>query len=156
MAGTILTERVAGIPSEVELAYMAGIADGEGSFTVGKREVVQQSNKTARTPSFSARFSLEMTDEKTVREFAHVFDGRVTSRRRALSRRMSYTFHASDAKAREVAYTLLPYLRLKREQAQLIVDMPVVPNKRQKSPETVEILDKIRLRVSGLNQGLVV
>jgi hypothetical protein len=59
-------------PSATDIAWAAGLFDGEGSFTLSRRFAGQWRAKTDR---FYARASLQMADHETVARFARIMGG---------------------------------------------------------------------------------
>lgn len=106
----------------IDLAYMAGLFDGEGSIVIHARKYVTKQGKI-QTHSY-AELCLGSTDEWVVRFFQVSFGGNVYLRRPA---KPGARFGTSSMWAWQVAArktippleALLPYLRLKRAQAEI-------------------------------------
>jgi hypothetical protein len=137
---------------ENELAYLAGIIDGEGSLTVGFRESRNNRLGYECSPSYSARMSVEMTDRATIAHLQAVFGGRFTERHRGDNRRVIYAWNATDAQARKALEIIAPYLRVKREQSRLLLALPIAKSKQRKPQEDLDEAERIRQEVSRLNR----
>lgn len=97
--------------TDTDLAYLAGLIDGEGYIGV----------KRSRD-SFSARIQVRMVDEPAIAFLAATLGGTYyREREHAANRRPLYCFQASDLKAETILRAVLPYLRVKREQANTVL-----------------------------------
>jgi hypothetical protein len=123
-----------------DLAYAAGIMDGEGSFTV---------SYSPRWKSFIGDIGFAMTKPEIVYLFQQWFGGAVSysvPKNPKHSDVYRWRIHSIE-KRRKFILAILPYLRLKREQALLFlkfVDLP--PNwakdDRMKIVEEIQKLNK--------------
>jgi hypothetical protein len=105
--------------SEAEKGYLAGLIDGEGTISIGKKN-----NKTGRlgftlTPSVS----IANTNEGVIRYCQSLIGGRVyKGRRRKPNHRTKFTLrvhrHTEIMKILEQVY---PYLRIKKKNAELLM-----------------------------------
>jgi hypothetical protein len=97
--------------SNILHAYCAGIIDGEGWVGIGK------SGK-----SYSAMLSVEMTDLAPINIFANTFNSIVKIESRRTKRgKIVYRCRLQRQKAREASKDMLPYLKEKYQQAELII-----------------------------------
>lgn len=105
--------------TDTELAYWAGLADGEAHLGI------TWANRNAPRSSYGAVISLRMTDRPIIQAFAQRFGMTVDPRtyRNDLSVLPIYATECSGTKAARVAQELLPYLRLKRGQAELLIKL---------------------------------
>jgi len=95
---------------EYNLAYLAGLADGEGCFGITK----------TKNECYYARFSISMVDYSGVKVFEEVFGLRV--RKQFLKNKPFYAVFATTDNLERLIVKLLPYLRVKKKEAQLILD----------------------------------
>jgi hypothetical protein len=105
-----------------ELAYWAGLIDGEGSFGI-KRDVPRPSRMMMGN-SYIGRFSIAMTDRDLVARFAADFGMTVQDRpigKNKLAKRAQWAAGVSGYPACVLAQTVLPYLHFKRRQAELVI-----------------------------------
>jgi hypothetical protein len=102
-----------------DLAYWAGLIDGEGH--IGIREV----RRADRGVNYQGRFSLRMSDRGIIVAFAEAFDLTVSDRTysNAISTCALSVTEASCGSAARVVAILLPYLRLKHRQAELVIQL---------------------------------
>ena len=119
------------------MAYAAGIMDGEGCLTIKQRSASQQTGSALST-SYSGEVTVEMTDETTIRFLHELFGvGSIRSRQRVAQNKPVYVWRVTDAAARKVCWDILPYLRIKQRQAELIITLPVWPQGKGPVPEEV-------------------
>lgn len=100
------------------LAYCAGIIDGEGYIEI-KRDEPRRDRKT---PSFHARVTVRMVQREAVDFLASTLGGNV--RPHAASRengRPLVSWNVTDAHAERVLRAVLPYLRVKRANAEVVL-----------------------------------
>jgi hypothetical protein len=101
-----------------QIAYLAGIIDGEGSFTIRKK--TYSNGRTLYTP----RITIGMNTAQPLDLAFGLFGGSIRARR-TTGENVPYIFcwEVSCTKAKEAAKTILPFLRVKREQAVLLMDL---------------------------------
>ena len=96
--------------TETELAYLAGIVDGEGSIGAHWR--------TNSSVSFHVNFQVGMTQVGAIDLFVKIFGGHIhIEKRRTKSGKPIYKWQIYARKAANCLEKLLPYLIIKREQA---------------------------------------
>jgi hypothetical protein len=103
----------------VELAYVAGIVDGEGCIAI------RFANPTGsmRSVSYSAVVTVGNTSRALIEYLVSLYAvGCVTYRAPTKTRRSSYLWTIESRKAREVIAPLRPYLVVKRAQADVLMD----------------------------------
>ena len=96
----------------VTLAYFAGLFDGEGSICIGKAH--RNRLTKMKGPHYQLQVHIGLNHLPIVEEFAKVFGGNVTP-----NKCMTYRVTYSGQKAAEMISKILPYLRVKRDQALL-------------------------------------
>lgn len=99
-----------------DLSYWAGIIDGEGHIGVRRNN-----NST----TYIARLSLRMSDRRTIENFAASFGLTVSPQTyfSALSNLPLYVTEVSGLKVAKILAQLLPYLSVKRRQAELAISL---------------------------------
>lgn len=105
------------MPSETDLAYAAGLIDGEGSFVIG----VKRPSSPEESPSHYPGLHLGMTEPAPVEWLAETFGGSLHWSRRPAPRRPVLQWQIRTHQALAVAEATLPYLRVKGVQAYLVV-----------------------------------
>ena len=111
--------------SEVDLAYLAGLIDGEGSITL----FTTSNPKAFKIPCLSVT-----STDRYLLEPLLVFGGSIQTkgRNRPAGHRQAYDYRVKGLAAVEAIRQLFPYLRhfTKRSRAQLILDFYEVLTKR--------------------------
>jgi hypothetical protein len=103
-------------PSEVALAYLAGILDGEGHFKQGERTTARGS--LTRSGGRSCGLQVTMTDQGAIKWIAENFGGRLYVNGRAKSGRRVYGWVLSrQDDLRYLLPLLIPHLKVKGPQA---------------------------------------
>lgn len=100
----------------IELAYLAGIIDGEGcisvSYTYGKNK-----------PYPRALLKVAMCDKAPINALKLFFGGRVEPQKVYGPQRPQWIWRVHGAQARGILTLLLPYLRVKGPQAELALEL---------------------------------
>lgn len=96
--------------TDAELAYTAGIVDGEGSVSIIKQD------RNRPSPSLSLVVSIANNNAELFSFLQKRFGGRTNFSNRW---HKTYQWKLQAAKAQEFLQLILPYLLLKREQAEL-------------------------------------
>src|SRR3972149_1514911 len=110
------------MPNTTTLASLAGLLDADGSFMIKRHTYHVRVRGDARCALFSERIGIKQVRPEAI-EFLHsVFPGS-RSRERGYTRHASSTYgwQVTDAKAAKVAAALLPYLLIKRAQAEILL-----------------------------------
>ena len=89
--------------------WAAGFFDGEGSVTIIKS-------------AYGLQISVTNNYKTIIEEFARRFDGSIATTSRANRKNKTYQFFFSFKAAREFLTQVLPYLRVKRADAELALD----------------------------------
>lgn len=105
--------------SETELAYAAGVIDGEAHVGIKRDRPDVRRKSTGYTPEVK----VEMVDEELVRWLHARFGGRLRGPRRTRQhRRPVYVWATLGQNSVDVLRAVAPYLVVKRRHAGLIVD----------------------------------
>ena len=106
--------------ADTDIAYLAGLIDGEGYIGIKKSKAYRCQGR--RTPGYSARIQVRMVDEAAIRFLAETFGAwYYLEKRRPKKNRPLYCCQLGDKKAEAALRALLPYLRVKREQAETVL-----------------------------------
>lgn len=101
---------------ETDKAYIAGLVDGEAYIGIKKSKPYKCTGRIS--PGYSERIQIRMVDEEAIRFVAESLGGWYYKEKPNAKRgRSLYCFQASDLKAVKILEVILPYLRIKREQA---------------------------------------
>jgi LAGLIDADG endonuclease len=103
-------------PMELERAWAAGLLDGEGCFSITS---CTNKRKLHLRPVFSACITVSMVRAEAITKLQQVVGGTLGRTRDEYG--AIYQWRAYGSKARAICEMLLPYLVLKRRQAELIV-----------------------------------
>lgn len=121
-------------PQQTELAYYAGIVDGEGSISVSKSK--EGWHKYRQTPMHYGKLAVGMTHEPTIRGLHQLFGGYVRREVRAPRFRDMWRWVCAGKEITTKALLMLyPFLRVKKRQAAAVLDLnlnwttPVVRSK---------------------------
>lgn len=126
------------VTSEVDVAYVAGLIDGDGCIRFQSRKKGRRRRQPEVSVSNNCLDVLKWLEER--------FGGRIYCERRR-GRRLSYSWRVfRKDEVRRLLVKVLPYLKVRRRQAELVLyylenDLPV------------EELEKIHEAVHRLNNG---
>ncbi len=112
---------------QTELAWAAGIVDGEGSIFIQRTNYVDKIYPNAKrkirrekSPSYTLRLSVRMTDKPTIEKMSNIFDGRCLEiKRRTVKGKRVYGWSVCGYKALEILELLEPYCITKRRQIKM-------------------------------------
>ena len=114
---TVIRADAACLPLPEVLAYLAGIIDADGCIRVSKQKPYACQGRT--TPGYHARVHVRMVEREAIDLLDATFGGHVWTQKPSLTRgRPLHVWDVSDAKAQRALELLLPYLRVKRAQAE--------------------------------------
>lgn len=101
------------------LAYLAGAMDSDGCISVKRSTYAMRVRGDATTPVFSERVMFKQVTPEIPTLLKELFGGslRVDNPSSPGGRRL-YSWQATDLRAAECLRSLLPYLRVKRDQAE--------------------------------------
>lgn len=103
--------------SPLDLSYIAGFFDGEGSVTIQK--VI---DKRRQTPHYSLNIMAQNTNEEVIRDIHAFFKvGCVQVYESKKGYKTQWRWRVASQEARKVLEMLIPYLHVKREQAELAI-----------------------------------
>ena len=138
---------------KTDLAYFAGIVDGEGCIVIMRSK---RQHSTARSPSFCALLTVTSTDEWLPHQLRFAFGGTVYLLAPRTNHRKTWRWDIASKQAMSCLQALLPYLRLKHEQARIAITLETsIHPKRSPKPLTEEELafrEAQRILIHNLNQ----
>lgn len=148
----------------LKLAYLAGIVDGEGSLCIYR--VNPASYNRYQTPNFRSVLNISNTRKELVEwldeNFSNLNSGHKKHRRSIFKKnstheRWIYEWVIQGHRLLDICEQLLPYLVLKKKQAELIIEFRKTYTQKgfgASTPldiETVNIREDIRTQMSRLN-----
>jgi hypothetical protein len=105
---------------QTDLAYIAGIIDGEGY--VGIKKMKAYACQGRQNPGYHARIQVRMVDEPAIKFLADSLGGWYYKEKPHCNNgRPLYCYQASDAKAESILKALLPFLRVKARSAKAVI-----------------------------------
>ncbi len=108
--------------SDITLAYLAGAIDSDGCITIVRLTYAVRSGK-GRTPPFHEQISLKQASSEIADLLKETFGGWRWDKPAKGTHRKMYEWRAECSLAVAAARALLPYLRIKRQQAELLFKM---------------------------------
>jgi hypothetical protein len=108
--------------SKTDLAYIAGIVDGEAYVGIKKTTAYKCQDRV--TPGYHARLQIRMVDEEAIKFISEKLGGWYYPEKIAApNRRRLYCYQATDARAEKILRALLPFLRIKKAVAQQVLNL---------------------------------
>lgn len=135
---------------ELDKAWLAGIIDGEGSIFVMK----QKRKDRERDTNYILRVSVQSTDPFMAHECRNLAGGPVIFEQHDKRPNMSSTlkWELSGRNAAGFLEEILPYMRVKHEQAKLAIEFQRTTKKHWKHMESTDYENQARL-YSALKQA---
>ena len=136
---------------DLTLEYIAGFVDGEGSFTITKTHV----------DSYRPQFSIGNTNLQilqNIRKFFRITTKLKTTIPKNPRRATFYELAVSNLEqCKSIACQLLPYLRIKQQQAAIIMQFPrayptYIRGRTYKDYSTYALVLKLRNKIVALNK----
>ena len=100
---------------QTELAYIAGIIDGEGSISIRKH-----SNRNWY--EYQLRVDVKLTDQEIPYWFQELFGGGVCFRAPIGNRKPAWQWTITDIKAANFLSSVQPYLHIKSEHCKIVLE----------------------------------
>ena len=116
-------------PPPIDLAYVAGYMDGEGCFRANKGNLA---------------ISITNTYPHILNDIQQLFGGRVHMKKRQGNGRTTFSFDIYGESAREMARLLLPHLKEKKAQAELVLELSDYPKHSSKKEFIVRKLKELK------------
>lgn len=109
--------------TDTDLAYIAGLIDGEGYIGVKKSQPYHR--LTGRVnPGYHARLQIRMVDEAAIKFIAETMGGwYYTEKPHATKGRPLFCYQSSEAAVERILRLVLPYLRVKRPNADAVLEL---------------------------------
>ncbi len=119
---------------KIELAYLAGAIDSDGTIGIKRSTYAMRVRGDAGAPTFSERIALRQTSPIIATMLKERFGGSLyMTKPSAVNGKPLYSWAATDVRALECLQALLPYLRIKREQALNCLALRVIKRKSMKA-----------------------
>jgi hypothetical protein len=114
-------------PDAVTLAYLAGAMDADGHFSVHKSS--KKGNRVLWNETYSPRIGLGQVTKVVPELLRKTFGGTIRIEQRSGRNRPLVRWLVTNKRAGRACADLLPYLRIKAEQARLLVDLSAYAGK---------------------------
>jgi hypothetical protein len=134
---------------DVEAAYIAGLLDGEGSFNIGKH-YTKGCHAAKRGFVWEIRVSVGMTETQGLEVIKCVTQKKRLRVSPGRKHRTMYYITLFSNEIRAMLPKLLPYLRVKKEQAELLLEAVSIIKPRGDALMD-EKLESLRQQISTLN-----
>jgi hypothetical protein len=116
---------------DTDIAYIAGIVDGEGCVRIKKTKAYKCQGRT--TPGYHASIQIRMVNEEAIRFIAETMGGWYFRQKPSVKTgKPLYCWSMSDQKAEDALRLLLPFLRVKRRQAEAVIRLREIQKDSQK------------------------
>lgn len=110
---------------ETDIAYIAGLMDGEAY--IGIKRSKPYKCQGLHNPAYHARIQIRMVDEPAIKFIADNLGGKYYKEKsHSGGGRVLYCWQASDKLAAEIISIVLPYLRVKRKQAETVLALRAI------------------------------
>lgn len=107
------------MPRKIDIAYIAGVIDSDGTIGIKKSTYSMRITRDSKAPSYSERVHIRQVTREAIDFLALIFGGNVGTEDPSAKRgRPLYRWGVTDLKATILLRSLLPYLRIKRAQAE--------------------------------------
>ncbi len=112
---------------QIDIAYIAGLIDGEGY--IGIKRQINRANGSVNH-AYTERIQIRMVDEQAIAFIASLLGGNYYKEKQPhKNRRPLYCYQASDRIANTLIKTILPFLKVKREVANTVIQLrPIKEN----------------------------
>lgn len=109
--------------SSTDIAYLAGIVDGEGSLTIGN----YSHNKKTGVPHYQTILNINNTNKSLIDWLLNTFGGgycHYTARQTPkISRQAIYRYIATGNRLTHICQLILPFVIIKKRQVEIILEM---------------------------------
>lgn len=138
---------------DTDIAYLAGIIDGEGSIYIGNFSC----NPTSKLPYYQTNIQVTNTDEALIQWLYDTFGGLVNTKSREKTdrpRKKAFIWTVSGERLTHLCEILMPFLISKKRQAEIMLRMRATftKNGSRKGQQGVSTLDP---EVRELRQSLM-
>ena len=106
-------------PPATDLAYCAGVIDSDGYIGVKRSTYSMRITKDSGQPTYSERVCVKQVEDEAVQLLRSLFGGTLTlAKPSAKKGRPLHSWQVTDKRAAACLLALLPFLRIKRQQAE--------------------------------------
>lgn len=130
---------------KTDLAYIAGVFDGEGCVNLGKCG-----------NTYKARITIGNTNEWLIQRFKFQFGGNIRMNKGRDNRKDFWIWSLNCQQSARFLKLILPYLTIKRPQAQLLIEYEQARHHRGYNEEELAIQEAQRILMRKYNKKGVV
>lgn len=125
------------------LAYLAGVMDSDGSIGIRKDTYQMRVRRDQSVPSYYPRICVGQITPQAIALFKQTFGGIVcVSHRRKQNRHPLLRWEMRHKRATAVVQALLPFMRIKRKQAMLVIRLTKLQENPRMRPTKVRSLTR--------------
>lgn len=140
--------------TETQIAYLAGIMDGEGTFFIGD----YSGNRKNGDKHFQVVIKITSTDKCLIDWVLNIFGGTYAfykaSKVSKKSRRDVHIWQATGDRLQHICELMIPYLIIKKKQAEILVEMRKT-YKNQMNVKGIQCVQRIPSDVLAFRQKLL-
>ncbi len=142
------------------LAYAAGVIDSDGSIAIALDKSAMRARRVKRGPIHRERATLRQIDPQAVDLFHHAFGGsRFVYMPRRTRAQPLHSWQIGDRRASTFLAAIVPYLHIKRRQAELCVELRRLKDQTRKTePRGIvgeSLPDTLRLAMGELHAEIL-
>jgi hypothetical protein len=140
--------------TDTDLAYLAGLLDGEGVITIAKVRPVPHVKDG--NPRYFAKIEIQMSDREPIEHVARLYERHIMLKKPSANmKKPAYRISWQAKIAAELARQVLPYLILKLPQALVLIEFQTAMTAegytgRRKTPEQIAMRESYFLEMRKL------
>lgn len=150
---------------EIDLAYIAGLVDGEGCIRIKKSTYGIRIRKDCQNPTYSEMIQIRMVNEPAIKFIQSRFGGNYYLEKRPYGNKPLYCYQITCKLASNMIKQLLPYLKVKKEVAKIVLKLRKskenkdsflrgCPTKQPMKKEIVDFRESLYLETKKLNGSI--
>jgi hypothetical protein len=106
------------------IAYLAGIMDADGYFTIKRQTYGVRVIKNAKNPTYSERVGIKQVSPIAIDIIKNNFGGyRSIQKPNTPNGQMLYSIELRNKKAHEFVKTIAPYIQIKKRQVEILMEL---------------------------------
>jgi len=126
--------------NDTDIAYIAGIVDGEGYIGIKKTAKLRNGRVN---PCYQEKIQIRMVDEPAIKFLADTLGGNYYAEGHPVpNRRRLFCYQATDRVAVQIIETIFPYLRVKKSVAEIVLKLRDIRTNPIKIPVKIAMLNR--------------
>lgn len=154
--------------NKIDLAYLAGVIDSDGTIGIKRNTYSMRVVGDSTQPTYSERICVKQVEPHAINLLRETFGGTLYyGKPGAKKGRRLYVWQVTDKKAFAALTAMLPFLRIKRKQAQACIDLRKIKEASKslrvakgrghagsayRSPEMSAQMEALKILISELNK----